>query len=417
MANSSTYPGNAVSTSGNVLVELGDGHSSNLEAFGRLRIANPETVFDSQFQYDLQPLIYQALTANGGAVTHVAAEANATLSLDGTASGSAILQSKQYHRYIPGKGQLIVMTGIMRTAVAGVTKRMGYFDADNGIYWEQNGTTDMAIVRRTKTSGSVVNNRAVQSEWNLDKLDGTGPSGLTLDVTKAQILMIDLQWLGMGRVRVGFDIGGHLIYAHEFNCANILTVPYMVTANLPVRWEITGGTIATLKAQCASVQSEGGSDRYSGYNFGYTRASLSAGSSTQTYAFSVRPKATFNSIVNRSLIRPTGFMLTVTGASPVLLEVYYGTTMGGAPSFADMEGTYSGLQVDTAATPSGGFKVAQFFTAASAQAKGSEERGFFGKYPLCLDIAGTGYNHFTVYVTGIGGASACVPGMSWEEVR
>jgi len=170
-------------------------------------------------------------------------------------------------------------------------------------------------------------------------------------------------------------------------------------------------------ATCCSVQSEGGADRSFSYSFGYHRASLSAGSGTQTYAFSIRPKALFNSITNRMLIRPNLFDCVVTGVNPVLVEIYYDTTVGGSPAWTDMQAAHSALQVDTAGTPSGGFKVADFAVNAGASVAGVQTSRFFARYPLVLNIAGTGYHTFTVYVTGLGGASACMPGIQWEEVR
>lgn len=401
------------------VVVIGDG--ANLDAFSRLRTSNIDTVFDSSFQYDLQPLIYQALVANSATITHDANKVSAALTTAASPGSSAILQSKQYHRYIPGKSQLIVQTQVVGAATAGVVKRAGYFDASNGIFLEQNGTTDVAFVRRTKVSGSIVDNRVVQASWNLDTMDGThsssNPSGILLDLSKASILVIDLQWLGMGRVRVGFDIDGTIDYVHEFLNANVLDVPYMQTANLPVRWEVAGNGVATLLATCASVNSEGGADKFFGYQFAYNRAVVTAGSGTRTYGFSIRPRATFNSITNRLWIRPLNFDCMVTGNQPVLVEIFYGGAVAGTPSWGDAAGTSASLEVDTAGTPSGGVKVSQFWVAASNQAKGESSKFFSARYPLTLDIAGTGYNYITVYVTGIGGTSTCYPGLSWEEVR
>lgn len=396
-------------------VVIGDG--ANLDAFSRLRTSNIDTVFDSSFQYDLQPLIYQALVANSATITHDANKVSAALTTAATPGSSAILQTKQYHRYIPGKGQLIVQSQVVGAAVANVVKRIGYFDASNGVFLEQNGTTDVAFVRRTKVSGSIVDNRVVQADWNIDTMDGNGPSGILLDLSKASILVMDLQWLGMGRVRMGFDIDGTIKYAHEFLNANVLDVPYMQTGNLPIRWEAAGNGVSTMYATCCSVNSEGGADKFFGYQFAYNRASVTAGNGTQAYAFSVRPKATFNSITNRMWIRPLAFDCMVTGNSPVLVEIYYGGAVAGTPSWGDLNATYSGLQVDTAGTPSGGVLVSSFFVASSTQSKGDASKNFSARYPLTLDIAGTGYNHITVYVTGQGATSACRPGLSWEEVR
>jgi hypothetical protein len=394
----------------------------NVDAFGRLRVSTPDTLFDSRFRYNLDPLIYFTSTANGGAVAHDADLSSAVLSLDGTADGEAVVQSKQYHRYVPGKSQLVAMTSVFGSAVGTVVRRAGYFDANDGIFLEQNGTTDVAFVRRTSTSGSPVDNRVAQSAWNLDRLDGSGsvnPSGLTLDLSKGQILFVDFQWLGMGRVRVGFDIDGEMVVAHEFLNANALSVPFMKTGSLPVRWEISGDAAADMMATCATVQSEGGGEQHFGSQFSYTRpANVTAASGAQTHAFSLRPKATFNSITNRIPIRFLEFFNLAVGTNPVLVEVYYDTTVGGTPSWADVDATYSAMQVDTAGTPSGGVKVLSFFTGTQAGTGASVQvHDFLTRHPLVLSMDGTGFTNMTVYVTGIGGTSATRPGVIWEELR
>lgn len=401
-------------------VDIKFADSGALDAFARLRVSQPNTLFDSVFHYDLQPLIYYTSTANGGTVTHDPDLSGAVLALDGTASGSAIIQSKAYHRYIPGKSSLIAMTTTFGAAAVDVVRRAGYFDTSDGIFLEQNENTDVAFVRRTSTSGSPADNRVVQSAWNLDRLDGSGvtnPSGLTLDLAKDQILIFDMQWLGMGRVRAGFSIDGRFVYAHEFLSANTLSVPYMKTASLPLRWQITGDAAADMLAVCGTVQSEGGGESHLGYQFSYPSASVTAGSGTQTYAFSLRPKATFNSITNRIPIRLLQFGCCVSGVNPVLVEVYYDTTVGGSPSWADVDGTYSAVQVDTAGTPSGGVRILSFVAGAAAAADVNQTHDFDARYPLALSIDGSGYTNLTVYVTGLGGSSACYPTALWEELR
>jgi hypothetical protein len=189
----------------NFSVSLKDG--ADKDAFGRLRTADPVSLFTSQFQYDLQPLLWESALSGSGTTTHLPNEAACRMRV-AVAADEVIRQSRQYSRYKPGKSLLIAETFVMGAGTENVRKRVGYFDAQNGIFLEQNGIVDVALVRRTYTSGAAVDNRVVQASWNVDKFDGTGPSGLTLDLTKAQILLMDLQWLGVGRVRIGFDIDG-----------------------------------------------------------------------------------------------------------------------------------------------------------------------------------------------------------------
>jgi hypothetical protein len=163
--------------------------------------------------------------------------------------------------YQPGKSLLVMSTFVMSAAKAGLTQRIGYYGADNGYYLEQ-ASTAVSFVERSVVTGSLVNTPVLQANWNGDKLDGSGPSGLTLDLTKAQILWMDLEWLGVGSVRMGFVINGQFIVCHTFQHANIIASTYITSASLPLRYEIfnTAGTsgASTLKQICSTVISEGG---------------------------------------------------------------------------------------------------------------------------------------------------------------
>ena len=237
----------------------GDG-STAYDAFGRLRVSNPLTIFDSKNVMSKNNLFDEALTGSG-TVSYTANKSTVNLNVT-TASGDKVIrQSKRVMSYQPGKSLLILNTFVMNTPEADLKQKVGTFDANNGIFFMADGTT-LKIVRRTYTSGSAVDTEKSQSEWNGDKLDGTGASGYDLNVDKACILFTDYEWLGMGAVRVGFVIDGKFITAHTFYNANDLTTVYMQTANLPIRYEIeTTGTIsgaAVLQQVCSTCIIEGG---------------------------------------------------------------------------------------------------------------------------------------------------------------
>lgn len=252
------YPQLGQSTSTPVNVAIG---GTNLDAFGRLRISNPYTLFDSSHRY----------TDNGAFVSSTSGTASATFNANqglidlavGTASGDLIRrETKRVFPYQPGKSILIMTTFVMAPAKTNLTQRVGYYGTNNGFYLEQEGS-DVYLVRRSSITGSVVNTRISKSSWNQDKLDGTGKSGITLDLTKAQILFLDMEWLGVGTVRAGFIIDGDFVPCHYFQHANTtFTSTYITTASLPIRYEIenTGvvATASTLKQICSTVISEGG---------------------------------------------------------------------------------------------------------------------------------------------------------------
>ena len=246
---------NATITGGNVATTIG---GTNLDAFGRLRVSNPVTLFDSQNRY-IDGDQFSSITATGGNVVYVANESSFNLNVS-TASGSSVIrQSKTVQGYQPGKSLLIMNTFAMATLKANCRQRVGYFTADNGIYFEAVGT-QLNLVIRSSTTGSIVEERIPQASWNGNTL----LSGTVLDPTLTQIFWCDVEWLGVGNVRTGFVINGEFIVCHTFQHANQPgnTTVYMTTATLNPRYEITntGATsgASTMKQICSTVISEGG---------------------------------------------------------------------------------------------------------------------------------------------------------------
>ena len=235
--------------------------NGQVDAFGRLRISDSFTLGDYKHLYGIDPNFLD-ITANGGTITFQTNQACARLTTNTSPTASAIHQTKLYHQYMPGKSQLIKTTINFYGNTANVTKRTGYFDANNGIFFEQSGNGTLSFCIRTDTSGTISDARKIpQSQWNIDKCDGTGPSYFNLDITKTQIFFTDFQWLGVGRVRCGFVHDGKFVTAHEFYNSNNLETVYMSHPNLPVRCEIfnTGATTGGFMDQiCSTVMAEGG---------------------------------------------------------------------------------------------------------------------------------------------------------------
>jgi len=232
---------------------------SSLDAFGRSRVSNPTTIFDSKQLFDGRTIFWSTSTATGASITFDGYRASSTLSVTSSGGSEAIKQTKRRFNYSPGKSLLIMNTFVMGTSASGTRKRVGYFDANNGIFFQDNGGTK-SMVLRSSVSGSPSDTIVNQANWNIDKMDGTGSSGITLDITKAQILFIDLEWLGVGAVRVGFVINGLVHYAHQFLTANVGTSVYMSSPNLPIRYEITNtgaGGASSLEQICSTVVVEG----------------------------------------------------------------------------------------------------------------------------------------------------------------
>jgi len=232
------------------------------DAFGRQRVSEPYTLFDSQNRYAADNQ-FNTSTSGTGTSTFNTNQSSVSMTVTSGGVGSVVRQSYRNMLYQPGKGLLVLATFQMDNGTsANLNQKVGYFNTQNGLFFQRAGGIN-SFVLRTNTSGTPSDSRAAsQTEWNGDKLDGTGESGLTLDLSHPQILWMDFEWLGVGTVRCGFIINGQYIVCHTFDTANVYgTTVYMTTAILPVRYEITTTTsavAATLTQICSSVISEGG---------------------------------------------------------------------------------------------------------------------------------------------------------------
>ena len=237
----------------------------SLDAFGRLRVSNPTTLFDSQNLY-VDGDQFSNVTASSGSVTYVADESTFNLAVTGANGSSVIRQARTTQPYQPGKSLLTLNTFAFATLEAGCRQRVGYFTARNGVYFEADGTI-LYLVIRSSASGSIVEERIPQTSWNTDTLKtgaSPNPSGINLDPTLVQIFWCDIEWLGVGNVRAGFVINGQFIVCHTFQHANQTgnTTVYMTSATLNPRYEITNTAATagarTMKQICSTVISEGG---------------------------------------------------------------------------------------------------------------------------------------------------------------
>jgi hypothetical protein len=254
-----------VATTSPIPISIG---GTNTDAFGRLRVSQPYTLFDSQQRYAADNQ-FDTSTVNGASTTFLSNESTVQMSVAATTNSQAVRQTFRSMSYQPGKGLLVLATFAMNTPTANIRQRVGYFNTQNGVFFQANGTTLSMVMRSDSlpTPGTPSDVRTVnQADWNGDKLDGTGASGITLDPSKTQIFWCDFEWLGVGSVRTGFVINGQYIVCHTFNNANDIGSVYMTTAILPVRYEITNlsnATTASMKHICSTVISEGGYEQYS----------------------------------------------------------------------------------------------------------------------------------------------------------
>jgi hypothetical protein len=402
-------------------VTIKDG--ANLDAFSRLRVSNPLILHNAQFTYDLAPIIFEQITNGAGAtVTYDSTNRDALMTFSSTPTGGkAFMQSYEYLPYQPGRSQLVFVTFNMVAAVANTLKFAGYSDGVNGIEFQNNGTDNQFVIYSASSLG---NETVTQTNWNLDRLDGTGPSGITLDISKTQILVIDIQALYVGRVRVGFDLGGVIVYAHEFLHANLSLYPYIQSANLPIRCGMTcTGTVSTtMNFVCSAVISEGGSEDINVFGYTFQTYATATTSTGGTQLLTLRPKTTFNGIANRMRVAYIDVEILNLGSTNenIRWDLCVGQAITGG-AWADVNTTYSGVEVNTGATLSGSpaIVIDSGWVAVGGNAKGTSTTSVISRYPITLDAAGLNrtMGSLTLKVTALSGTPTVYAGMKFREIR
>src|SRR6056300_325193 len=391
----------------------GDG-STAYDAFGRLRVSNPLTIFDSKNVMSKNSLFDEDLTGSG-TVTYTANKSTVNLNVT-TASGDKVIrQSKRVMSYQPGKSLLILNTFVMNTPEADLKQKVGTFDANNGIFFEDTGT-GYQIVRRTYVTGSSVDDDVAQASWNGDKLDGTGASGYTLDLTKATIMFTDYEWLGMGAVRVGFVIDGKFITAHTFLNANSLSTVYMQTANLPIRYEIeTTGTIsgaAVLQQVCSSCMIEGG---YSPQGIIQSVGTASLAGVTLTTAGTFYNLGTIRIKSGRpyALIIPQGFIASAVSNSDFELQLRQNATPSTAFSYTSYSDNVE-YDLTGSTTITGGTIVGRTYLSGKGVSIENFGDGFNFEYQLGQTIAGAS-DTLTLCAKGASNGDDVVGSIKWYD--
>ena len=383
-----------MSACNNVNVEptvIGGGNGSTAyDAFGRLRVSNPLTIFDSKNVMSKNTLFDEALTGSGG-VTYTANKSTVNLNVTTVSGDKVIRQSKRVMSYQPGKSLLILNTFVMQTPEENLKQKVGTFDANNGIFFTADETT-LKIVRRTYTSGVSVDDPISQSAWNGDKLDGTGASGYDLNVDKACILFTDYEWLGMGAVRVGFVINGQFIVAHTFYNANNLTTVYMQTANLPIRYEIeTAATLAagtyTLQQVCSTTMIEGG---YAPEGITKMIGTASIGGVNLTTAGTLYNLATIRIKSGRSyaVIIPQGFDASAISNSDYEVQLILNATPSTSFSYTSYDDNVE-YDLTGTTTITGGTIIGKGYLSGKASNSIQFGDGFNFSYQLGQTISGT----------------------------
>jgi hypothetical protein len=421
---------NKTATDGSQVISLDPRFSS---AFSRIRTAEPYTLFQSTHISDSGFfLIFQKITGQGS-ITRNANDSSVDMVISG--ASSTITRQSRYLGYQPGKSLLILVTGNLESGdianTAGVTSRIGFFDDDDGVFFSRRimsvplglKNSVNSVVLRSKTSGSVVDTIVESTSWNLDRMDGTGPSGITLDFTKSQIFVIDLEWLGVGVVRMGFSMSGSIFYVHQFINSNDIKSTYMSRASLPIRYQLASDSTETVSGEmkhiCSTAISEGGHNpRGRPRSISNGVGSISANNTTETPLVAIRIEGVF---FPKTYVSITGLSVMSVSNQAVLFRLRYyqsysgaNTPIGTAAWTIAGSGSFVEYQIGpgTAFDASGSIVLQQeYLTGASSNLDQNISTDVF----LTYDLLNARYGYIVLTAQSLSGTPSVVASINWQE--
>jgi len=401
-----------------------------LDSFQRQRVSEPFTIADYKNIYAIDQN-YAFLGSNGGTSNFLKNQAAAILSTSNTSNATAILQSYIYHNYQPGKSTLILNSFNFNGWTSNATKRIGYFDDNDGIYLEQTGSNGaLSFNLRSSVSGSPVVNSVTQTAWNIDKMNGTGPSGYTLNMSNVQLFFIDFQWLGVGRVRCGFSLNGIYIDCHEFYCANYQSTVYMTSGSLPIRSEIRNigpCTGTTLNKCCSTVIGEGGyNDVGIDYSFSSDLATTSGTGANSIPVLCIRMAPTFGGYSNHVYAKLINISILATNnnLNYSIIKLNSASNITGG-TWVNVD-TNSAVQYNQSATGltgsitnilSSGFVAAggtgpNLYNTVATNVVLSAKKNYIANNIQCTDSQA-----YAVYITGYNNnQTSCYISLQWQEI-
>jgi hypothetical protein len=328
----------------------------------RLKVSAYQTVFFNTFQYGLETDVWDSGLTNGATATHDPNSNTVIMAVTSTLGSKCVRQTRNVMRYIPGRSSTLTYAIRFEMPVTGIRRRLGLFNDLDGFYFEDSGVLDSnglpqyAVVIRSSVSGVMQETRVVRADWNGDKLDGTGGSGIVADPRAQHMVNFEYEWYGVGQIIVSWVIDGFSHTIHTFNFANRLQGPWCSTPFLPIRLELenlTGGQTGShyMWQGSNSLISEGVAEKLGiAQNIG---SPISGTKMTDANAYYPMLSIRLKSTALKGIVLPTFFQVATVDNTTVFYKLVRNATIGtGGSTWTDMPDSNSFCQYQTYTTPS-----------------------------------------------------------------
>lgn len=325
--------------------------AANQTAFGELKVANLTPVIEELFSYNVNDRKFNTTAVGSGTATQ--ANAMAVVSTGTTTGSSCLLTTKKAIRYRAGLGVLSRFTAIFTSPVSGTTQMIGIGEDDDGFGFMYDTDQTFKILRRSSASGSIVDTKIAQADWSKDPADGTQTLPV-IDFTKGNVFEIQIQYLGFGAIKFFIEnpASGEFVLVHVIEYSNANTEPSLAIPSLPLSIQVdNGATTSDIAIKTASLAAFiEGQDKVLGVDNSINNSKSGIGS-TETNIITLRNRSTFNSINNHNLIYSKLLNIaTISGTKPTIIKVVKNCTLGGTPSYTDIDTNGSIGEYDTAGT-------------------------------------------------------------------
>jgi hypothetical protein len=308
----------------------------NLDAFGRLRTAAVTNLLDIKHVYDKNPLQVSEVTA--GTATSVFSQQYARVRMSTSANNDLVIRKSKTHPiYQPGKSQLIEASFSNFQIETNVIKRVGCFQSTtgspynsifDGFFLESNGVTS-AVTFNIFLSGSCTFS-ADTTTWNPTEFNP-----INFDWSQTNLLTVDYQWLGVGRLRFGMILSGQTFYFLDFTAANNISTVYMSSPNQPIRYEIrqVGVGSGNFDMLCSQSSSEGSlNGLYSTVSIPHTATTTLSTSGTKYPYIGYRLKEGYISVTSQF----SSISILNTSNDNYLMTMEFNPTLSSTPSWTDI---------------------------------------------------------------------------------
>lgn len=381
-----------------------------LSAFGLAKVQEDYPQIQLDFRHGLSSRFTQSTVTGTGTITAYSSSNLAFISTGASTNSSANLSSLRCLKYSGGQGGNIMFTGIFSSGVAGNTQVYGCGTSMYGFFFGYNGTQFGVLWRQNG-----VDNWISQSNWNVDKMDGTGPSAQVINPQKGNVYRITFQWLGFGMVTFMMEhtLSGTFVPVHRIQYANTYLLPTVNDPSFPMYIQSTNTTNATnvaIQSTCFAAMLEG-TPVFLGLTFGIDNTKTMT-TTTLTNIITLKCKTTLNAETLMHHIPVLMKMLSIStnGNKPATVYLIASATLGGTPSYTDISTVDSVISYDTnGTTVTGGTQIAAFaFASADSRTISLNDLNFI-LYPGTLLTCAA-----KLPATGSTDVTCC---LTWQEDR